>query len=301
MKTLLNTLAEDTVKELVTVRRDLHQHPETAFEEVRTAGIVAERLKALSDLALIAGRSGRDGRTGAVVAAVIEIAARASSGPERARVWQVMAGADDPRLVGPLVDTLLYDTAESVRFEAAALLETFASDPTAQAALTQAGSFDTAPAVRERATWSALSAQGRRDYVSAALVDASLSDADRVAPLTYGADAPGSPSGPRPEPGLLADGAAATALVGIIARSNDVRFKAPLLLHLGAIDQPDVVAFLIDKVSSDPAEVIRSIAVEALRGRVADPNVRAVLESARASDASSEVRGAAASVLDAGA
>lgn len=47
MKTLLNTLAEDTVKELVTVRRDLHQHPETAFEEVRTAGIVAERLKAL--------------------------------------------------------------------------------------------------------------------------------------------------------------------------------------------------------------------------------------------------------------
>ena len=47
MKTLLNTLAEDTVKDLVTVRRDLHQHPETAFEEVRTAGIVAERLKAL--------------------------------------------------------------------------------------------------------------------------------------------------------------------------------------------------------------------------------------------------------------
>jgi len=47
MKTLVQTFTEDTVKELVAVRRDLHQHPETAFEEVRTSGIVAERLKAL--------------------------------------------------------------------------------------------------------------------------------------------------------------------------------------------------------------------------------------------------------------
>src|SRR5512134_1850145 len=47
MKTLVRTLAEDTVKELVAVRRDLHQHPETAFEERRTAGVVAERLRAL--------------------------------------------------------------------------------------------------------------------------------------------------------------------------------------------------------------------------------------------------------------
>ncbi len=47
MKTLVNTLAEDTVKEMVAVRRDLHQHPETAFDEVRTSGVVAERLRAL--------------------------------------------------------------------------------------------------------------------------------------------------------------------------------------------------------------------------------------------------------------
>ncbi len=47
MKTLIRAFAEDTVEELVTLRRDLHRHPETAFEEVRTAGIVAERLRAL--------------------------------------------------------------------------------------------------------------------------------------------------------------------------------------------------------------------------------------------------------------
>jgi len=33
--------------ELIATRRDLHMHPETAFEEVRTSGIVIERLKAL--------------------------------------------------------------------------------------------------------------------------------------------------------------------------------------------------------------------------------------------------------------
>jgi amidohydrolase len=47
MKTPMHLIDEDTVKELVTVRRDLHQHPETAFEEVRTAGVVAQKLAAL--------------------------------------------------------------------------------------------------------------------------------------------------------------------------------------------------------------------------------------------------------------
>ncbi|GAB4521456.1 MAG: amidohydrolase [Anaerolineae bacterium] len=40
-------LAESITDELVARRRDLHQHPELAFEEVRTAGIVAEELTRL--------------------------------------------------------------------------------------------------------------------------------------------------------------------------------------------------------------------------------------------------------------
>ena len=35
------------VDELIAVRRDLHQHPELGFEEVRTAGVVAAKLRAL--------------------------------------------------------------------------------------------------------------------------------------------------------------------------------------------------------------------------------------------------------------
>lgn len=41
------TEADALSEELVERRRDLHQHPETAFEEVRTAGIVAEELTRL--------------------------------------------------------------------------------------------------------------------------------------------------------------------------------------------------------------------------------------------------------------
>ncbi|OQY83798.1 MAG: hypothetical protein B6D42_06520 [Anaerolineae bacterium UTCFX5] len=39
--------AEALREEMVAVRRDLHMHPETAFEEVRTAGIVAQTLSSL--------------------------------------------------------------------------------------------------------------------------------------------------------------------------------------------------------------------------------------------------------------
>ena len=41
------SFSPDEILEMTAVRRDLHAHPETAFEEVRTAGIVADRLKAL--------------------------------------------------------------------------------------------------------------------------------------------------------------------------------------------------------------------------------------------------------------
>jgi hippurate hydrolase len=35
---------EGYVDELIAIRRDLHAHPEIGFEEVRTSGIVADKL-----------------------------------------------------------------------------------------------------------------------------------------------------------------------------------------------------------------------------------------------------------------
>jgi len=47
MSPAASTLPATEVKELIDTRRDLHAHPELAFEEVRTAKIVADRLRAL--------------------------------------------------------------------------------------------------------------------------------------------------------------------------------------------------------------------------------------------------------------
>jgi len=43
----LKSEIDERVPDLVAMRRDLHEHPELAFEEVRTSGIVAQRLQAL--------------------------------------------------------------------------------------------------------------------------------------------------------------------------------------------------------------------------------------------------------------
>jgi amidohydrolase len=40
-------IPKDVVSDVIALRRDLHMHPELGFEEVRTAGIVAERLRRL--------------------------------------------------------------------------------------------------------------------------------------------------------------------------------------------------------------------------------------------------------------
>ena len=43
----LKSEIDEHIPDLVAVRRDLHEHPETAFEEVRTSRIVAQRLRAM--------------------------------------------------------------------------------------------------------------------------------------------------------------------------------------------------------------------------------------------------------------
>ena len=57
--TISSTFSAADVREMVEVRRDLHAHPEIAFEEVRTAGVVARRLTALGlDVKTGVGRTG---------------------------------------------------------------------------------------------------------------------------------------------------------------------------------------------------------------------------------------------------
>ncbi len=66
-----STQAAQLNDELIALRRDLHQHPETAFEEVRTAGIVARELAAL----------GMEVQTGIGTTGVIGLLEGAHDGP----------------------------------------------------------------------------------------------------------------------------------------------------------------------------------------------------------------------------
>jgi len=61
----IRTAAQDLASDTVALRRDLHAHPEIAFEEVRTAGIIEDRLRSL-------GLEPRTGLGGTGVVAVLE-------------------------------------------------------------------------------------------------------------------------------------------------------------------------------------------------------------------------------------
>lgn len=67
----LKALINDYVPDLVATRRDLHQHPELAFEEVRTSGLVAQRLRAL----------GLEVQTGIATTGVVGLLRGGSAGP----------------------------------------------------------------------------------------------------------------------------------------------------------------------------------------------------------------------------
>jgi amidohydrolase len=62
---------DEIVPDIVALRRDLHEHPELAFEEVRTSGIVAQRLRAL----------GLEVQTGVAKTGVVGLLRGGKSGP----------------------------------------------------------------------------------------------------------------------------------------------------------------------------------------------------------------------------
>ncbi len=70
---------QELVPELIALRRDFHEHPELAYEEVRTSGIVAQRLRHLGlevqtgmaktgVIGLLHGSAGGEGRSGKTLA-----------------------------------------------------------------------------------------------------------------------------------------------------------------------------------------------------------------------------------------
>jgi amidohydrolase len=74
---------DERVPDLIAMRRDLHEHPELAFEEVRTSGIVAQRLRAL----------GLEVQTGIAKTGVVGLLRGSIAGPE-AKTLAIRADMD---------------------------------------------------------------------------------------------------------------------------------------------------------------------------------------------------------------
>jgi hypothetical protein len=289
-------------KQAVAQLRKLLFEPDASAVEALQATILDRtapadaRVRALSELRMIAMRSGTDGRVSEIVPAVIDLALNSTTAGQRAWIWELVRGSRDTRLVAPLVESLLYDADAMVRLEAASTLVTFPDDPTAIAALEQAGRFDASPDVGTFASWASMTESEQRNHVAAALLDTSLSDAERIAPLSFGARYPYGPGGSELVGGM--DAGATAALVEIIGRTEDAAQRADLMQHLAGADRIGVVDFLVERLSADPSEMVRSFAVESLRARADDPRIRAALENASANDASPLVRGLATQALE---
>ena len=144
-----------------------------------------ERLDALAELEEMPERFEFIGLdvTRSIAVTAVDIVANAASADIRARAWRALAAAniEDPYLTGPLVDSLLGDPSEEVRFEAVKLLaKEFADDPRAQTAIDYARDSDASPKVRVHARWEQLDDEGRYEYVRTTLLNEDLPHVERM-------------------------------------------------------------------------------------------------------------------------
>lgn len=80
---MLKAEIDELIPDLVATRRDLHEHPELAFEEVRTSSIVTQRLQAL----------GLEVQTGIAKTGVVGLL-RGEAAPANARTIAIRADID---------------------------------------------------------------------------------------------------------------------------------------------------------------------------------------------------------------
>jgi hypothetical protein len=278
-------------------------------DEARTAELASRaldatlttsaRLAALDQLQEFGQRTGADGRTNEVIRGALDLTAAAASPAERARVWQLLRGTKNANLVQPLLDAFRDEADDNVRLEAARTLAAdFADEGSVRAMLEQAAYLDDSAEVRLEATWAIRDAEGRNRYVGDALLDGSMSDAERLAPLVFALDRGTGAGDGTAEYAQGVDDAAAAALIEILRRTAAPARKSLLLTQLSRVEHPALTRFFADVLRDDSNEQIRFAAAMALRQHLDEPSVRAALQRARGYDESPRVREAATRVLE---
>ena len=229
-----------------------------------------------------------EARSDDIVVAAVELATIA---PElHASIWRAMYGVDNPYLIEPLLNSLVYDAAEHRRRAAASTLSTFATEPRVKAALEQAQANDVSDTVREAALNALLTDEEHDQRALQILFDETLTDRERLQATSILAgrnirDVP-----------LTEDAAQAVFNIGASTTDPEIRSWAWGKLGRDGVDNPKFLAVLLDDLDSHPSDSVRSMAANALKQYADDSAVRTALERAE-SDSSFKVRLAAGRAL----
>jgi TolB-like protein/HEAT repeat protein len=246
----------------------------------------SERVQALGMLRY----ADRDARSGAVAVAAVEFAMNPDHRQLRGQVWEYMKGAGDPYLVQPLLQTLAYDSNEYVRHEAANTLEDYIEESGVRDALEFAAANDESKRVRDQALFSVSSEQGQQAINISTILDKSLTDRERLAPLREQRIRNGNEV-------VLSDEVVDSVLE--IAMTSDDQFtRSGALSNLRGANNPAIVSLLLEHLANDSSEHVRVMAAGGLSEYVDHPGVRDALETAQLNDSSRAVRRAARKSID---
>jgi len=241
-----------------------------------------ERLDAIEELRGIPERFefiGRDEQRIVSVAAA-DIVLNAADPEIRGRVWRAMADAEDPYLIGFMVDSLLNDRSDFVRVEATrSLSKSFRENARVAAALEYAYVNDLSPQVRVNARWGSVDEAGRKEYIATTLLNRDLTDAERIELINARVN----------ELRRYVDRPEAQALVDIARRARPSSEEAPAE-GSGQVRAADVVPLLLEMLTEDPREEIRVAAASALLRHRDEDGVREVLRRVQNDDPSEAVR-----------
>lgn len=250
----------------------------------------------------------RNGGAGSVeytrlVRSAIELAGATDDPAQRVQVLRTLRDVKQPVVVPALGNLLQRESAATVRQEVVTMLAVdHKEDPAARAVLESLAREDSDRMLRMLAQ-RGLGGEGEwQQYVTANVADASLSDAERLAPFVYLAT---QAMYGRSSLASQLDDATAAAMHELLVRSwnkaaNDSATRG-LITLLSMDAHPAAPQLLVDVLYLGREPWIRSAALEALAARREQPGVRALLEAVSAGDGDSELREAVGALLRSGA
>ncbi len=215
-----------------------------------------------------------------IIRAALDIVATAPNDYARRRVMDLLRGRGQPALLRALIDMSSLEPDTSLRTQALSILiADYKADPAARATLESAASNDPLPLVRQVAA-RALSGDAAWDeYVVATVKDASLTPAERFAPLAYLVQTDQKPAARK-----LLDDAVIAALVDVLPPLVDEQSAAGLssavllLAMLPDVNSPAVIDLMLASLDGARTFASRAIIIDALYKHNEDPRVRSKLE-----------------------